>query len=94
MNAFHSLGDAYERALTRVCTAWEALTGKTPKPLTIEDIMTAIEELNASIAKVTAYLGTLQSEISTLDQTPAIKAATASLDALVPAPAPAPAPVM
>lgn len=54
--------------------------------------MAAIDDLNAAVSKVTDYVASLQGDLANVDQTPAINAATAALNALVPAPAAAPEP--
>lgn len=82
-NIFHSLGDIFAVFIVRISAAWDGLTGKT-STLTIEDIMTAIENLNAAIANVTAYVATLKTDLAAVDQTPAINAATAALEAVLP----------
>lgn len=51
--------------------------------------MAAIDDLNAVVADVTAYVSTLKNDLANADQTPAIEAATTALKAVLPAPAPA-----
>lgn len=50
--------------------------------------MAAIDDLNAAVSRVQAYVATLRTDLANADQTPAIEAATDALNAIAPAPAP------
>jgi predicted Mrr-cat superfamily restriction endonuclease len=48
--------------------------------------MAAIDDLNAAVSRVQAYVATLRTDLANADQTPAIEAATDALNAIAPAP--------
>lgn len=90
-NLFHRLGDATTRHAARVAFAVGAYTGRYPLPSPQQELnMAAIDDLNTAVSNVQTYVGTLQSDLANADMTPQVEAATAALNALVPAPVVAP----